>query len=708
MRVSVTSPSVILLVAFSAYGSDWPCYRGPHGDGTVDDKGLLMNWSAGGLDLVWSQPLPDNGDASHAGPAVGRGRVYVPTRIEKQDVLLCFDGANGAELWRYAWPAPTKNVSYGTGVRATPTLYDKYVYVLTCFGQLLCLEADKGVLLWQRDLVADFGGTLPPFGSSAAVLVVDGRLICQPGGKGASLVALEPATGKEIWRSGDDENSYAAPELVELCGVRQILAYPGSGLVAHDIQTGKELWRYAYADERDKNIPGPLVAGDCVYFANNTLGFSALQVANNAGNWTVSRLWSARDQKMHYSSPVLGEGCLYFHNSKREIRCLGLKNGGELWATRKMGVQYGMLLRLENNRLLTVNDDGQAVLLEVSAAQIQERGRFQACAGVFPQPAIADGRLYLRDHKTLFCYDLRSAKAGTATATLSSSTLDNSGWRSRWPILANRFIVGWLSAVALAVLGVLLLHRGQGIASFLAIEWATVGVVSAMLLRGLYAAKSHFFYSRRFLDLMSVGFAAVVMLTCGIGAVPSSSWKSWRIWMVLLSGAGALLVLHNLPMAEIDITPLLASTTIADTRSTIGDWLIVVPLTLVFAAVTVWQAQWLQSTTGAKRIGWLLVVALLVAIVAGVAVNSLGTLLATALLLVPASAARGFSGALRWQFVISAVLGLTAVTAGFVLADICRVGPAEVAIGLLLGVALLSIGLRCLVLVRNSDRPACS
>src|SRR5262249_18147350 len=159
------------------------------------------------------------------------------------------------------------------------------------------------------DLLRDFGGRAPTFGIAAAPTIMNDMLIVEPGGVGTSVVALEPATGKPIWKSGGDEASYATPQKVVLDGVEQILVYMDPGLIGYELKTGRELWRFDFQEQRRKNIPQPVVVGDVIYVTNNTLGYAAVRVTHSGlhgspeGEWTPKRLWSDRKEKLHYSSP---------------------------------------------------------------------------------------------------------------------------------------------------------------------------------------------------------------------------------------------------------------------------------------------------------------------------------------------------------------------------------------------------------------------
>ncbi|MCX7806273.1 MAG: PQQ-like beta-propeller repeat protein, partial [Planctomycetota bacterium] len=390
-------------------GSEWPRYRGSNGDAVVEDAGIVPADLAAGFRKLWSVPLPDEPSAdtgpsyarynTYSGPIVAGGRVYAPSKVGKNDVLSCLDAATGKLIWRHEFEVPVLKKEYGTGMRATPCVHGDYVYILSYWGHLSCLRREDGSLAWRRNLVEEYKGKLPPFGASASPVVLDGKLIVLPGGPGAAVAALDPATGRELWKSGDGEPAYATPEAATVCGVRQILAFIAPGLVAFDAATGRELWRYDYPEDWRKNIAAPIIVGDIVYIANRTLGVTALRISFDGNAWGVSKLWTSRKEKMHFASPVIGDGCIFYHDGKRSIRCLDLSSGSLLWAEPDLGSQWAGMVRLGRFHLLAATDDGHINLLEVSRNACRRIVRFQAFGTAFVQPAVAGGRLYVQDFK---------------------------------------------------------------------------------------------------------------------------------------------------------------------------------------------------------------------------------------------------------------------------------------------------------------------
>jgi outer membrane protein assembly factor BamB len=406
-RSFILTLALFSLMALDASASDWPNYRGEKMDGVVTETGLLTNWPAEGLKKIWSVPV--EGKGTHAGPAVVSGKVFLPGRSGTKDTLCCFDASTGKPIWKQEYDAPG-NLSYGAGSRATPVVSSGSVFTLNGFGKLACWDAESGAKTWERDLVADFKGNVPNFGIAAAPLIDGERVICEPGGPDAAVVALDRKTGKELWRAGSGACSYAPPQLVTFAGVKQLLCYPVYGLLALNPTDGKELWKFPFND--NKNIPMPIVKGDLIHVSDNNNGFATLRVSHAAEKWNVERLWGNAADKAHTSSPVAADDALYFFEwfaSEGKIKCIDPKDGHLLWSTAYPGEDLNAsLLLLDAQHLLVNFNNGDLALLEVSPKAFKQLANFKATApGSFAPAAISNGRLYLRDSAALTCYDLK-------------------------------------------------------------------------------------------------------------------------------------------------------------------------------------------------------------------------------------------------------------------------------------------------------------
>jgi outer membrane protein assembly factor BamB len=417
-RLRLCIASLVLLSA-AAISADWPCFRGAAGDGVVTETDLQLDWPATGPEKLWTAPLGDGGRGTFGGPAIVGGKVYVPGRTAKfeagkdlsTDMVCCIDAATGKELWRTAFESPSASeLSYGNGPRATPLVSGDMVYTLSAFGLLTCLKTADGAKVWQRNIVADFNGFIPKFGVAAAPIIEGDLLICEPGGLGTALVALDRSTGKELWRSGNSKCSYAAPQVATLAGLKQIVAYPVDGLIGLNIADGKELWRIRYNDQ--KNIAAPVIVGDTIVFSNFSIGMSSYTISQKDGKWLATKNWT-NAEKLDTCPPVrLGEHIYYFLYAGKKVKCVALKDGAVKWELPLVGVEENaQVLLVAPQRLIVSLDTGVVAQFEVSPEAGVEKLRFEAVGrNALGCPVISDGRMYIRDPKNLVCFAVKKAK----------------------------------------------------------------------------------------------------------------------------------------------------------------------------------------------------------------------------------------------------------------------------------------------------------
>ncbi len=658
------------VVSWTLKAEDWPAYRGTNADGIVTESGLLTDWPAAGPKLLWSVPLHDEGKSSHGGPSIAGGKVVLPFRSGNTDIIVCLSVVDGKELWRYAYDVPFRAEAFGIGIRTNPTISGNRVYTLACFGQLHCIDFETGKPVWEKDFIKDFHGRIPGFGESASPIVMNGKLICEPGGKENSVVALDPETGATLWHSGNAEASYSTPQKITLDGVDQVLAFMDTGLFAYDLTDGRELWRFDYQEERRKNIPQPVVVGNTIYLTNNTLGFAAIKVTKpveDSGKWNVERVWSMRKEKLHYSSPVLGDGCIYYQNSKRELHCMDLATGEVTWSAPNMGQQFATLLRLDPHTLLAALDDGQVALLDVSAKAFHEKARFTAVDKTFVQPSVADHKLFIRDHEHLACYDLKAEEIPAPTPVAAVPAVKpppETGFLATWKYKRNDFYVTALSALALALIGVWALSRREIVEAAVVCEAALAGCILAMLAGGLPAAHKAFIHSSQFGVLMPLLLACIGALIAGFGRLsPLTANTSRRAWIAGGCFAALIFILSRIPVSTIDVSSIIFSTEYAGTRSEVSNLKYTVAATLPLILLAL-SAPGLRAPKPVRFI-----LAIWFAVMLGLCTQATGGVFALACLLLPALIAEKLAANIRARVLLATLGALFSTVAGWLLAQ---------------------------------------
>ena len=232
---------------------DWADWRGP---GRRGFSSAVPKAAPANARLLWQRPLTGLG---MAGVAVADGRVFVADKDleEEQDVFRCLDAFTGAQLWRLAYPA-LGDMDFSNSPRATPVVEGDLVYLLGAFGDLHCVRSTTGAVVWHRNILKDVNAELPTWGTCSTPLVVDDKLIVNPGAEDASLMALNRHTGQTLWRAAGGPPGYSSFILARLGGLRQIVGYDGVSLGGWAPDTGRRLWTLIPEHEGDFNVPTPI------------------------------------------------------------------------------------------------------------------------------------------------------------------------------------------------------------------------------------------------------------------------------------------------------------------------------------------------------------------------------------------------------------------------------------------------------------------
>lgn len=199
------SLALAVVVAISAHAAfcgefDWPQWQGPDRTAHSKETGLLKDWPKDGPPLAWKAKALGGGDST---PSIAHGRIYGMSHRGEDEMVWALSEKDGKELWavRIGPAYPTIWPQSKEGPSATPTVDGTRLYVMGLAGNLVCLQADDGKIVWQRSLMADFGGRMPMWSYRESPLVDSDRVISTPGGETNSLVALNKLTGEVIWKS---------------------------------------------------------------------------------------------------------------------------------------------------------------------------------------------------------------------------------------------------------------------------------------------------------------------------------------------------------------------------------------------------------------------------------------------------------------------------------------------------------------------------
>jgi outer membrane protein assembly factor BamB len=390
---------------------DWPQWQGPRRDGVSNETGLLQSWPKEGPRLAWKAKGLGEGFST---PSVAAGRIYTMGNRGKTEYVLAFDEENGNSLWATA-TGPVRSTGGGyPGPRCTPAVDGELVYALGLNGDLVCLSALNGKVQWKHDLQKDFKGQPGGWGYCESPLIDGDKLICTPGGKTATLVALDKKTGKVIWTSqvpSGERAAYASAIVADVQGQRQYIQFLSKGVVGIAASDGKYQWRYDAPANGTANCSTAVFHDNAVFAASGYgTGGGLAQLKRDGGATEATEVYFSDHMKNHHGGMVLVDGYLYGANDPNQLVCLEFATGKQMW-THKAGKGS---IAYADGRLYYRDERGPILMIEATPKGFVEKGRFEqpdrSKANAWPHPVIANGKLYIRDQDVLLCYDVRNVK----------------------------------------------------------------------------------------------------------------------------------------------------------------------------------------------------------------------------------------------------------------------------------------------------------
>lgn len=415
-RVTLACGLALCLTVASGAGlsaQHWPQFRGPTGQGTSTETALPLSWSAS-ENVHWQTELPGPG---HSSPVVWGDRIYLTAfRSERrlplarfftaprgQLVVLALDKTTGAILWERVVVEGELQDVHSTNSPASPTPVTDGQHVYVFFGSvgLLCLDVD-GNEVWRRD----FGEISNQWGSASSPVLHEGVVLLNSDSDGEDfLIAVDQATGETRWRTprGRVTRSWPTPFLWQVDGRDQVVVSGSRQVKGYDFATGEEIWSVGGLTEWV--APTPVTAHGLLYVASNGPGGNVVLAIRPGGRGDVTGThvaWRYGRGAPYVSSPVVVGDYLYMVKNGGIMTALDARTG-ELARQGRLPVRgnYYASLVAADGRIYTLNDEGEATVLEASPAfevlAVNEVGE-----RTLASPAISDGQIFIRSDDSLF------------------------------------------------------------------------------------------------------------------------------------------------------------------------------------------------------------------------------------------------------------------------------------------------------------------
>ncbi len=419
--IMLTLSMVCLVNVFGedfASAGDWPQILGPDRNGIAQKESIAASWPGGGPKPVWEQEVGQG----FAGVSVSNGIAVVFHRVGNEEIAEGLNAATGEKLWRAASPTeyqPSYNPD--SGPRAAPVIHDGLVYLYGARGGLSCVQLADGKKVWQRDTYADFSSKRPSrgepaegyFGFASSPIVEGDKLLLNVGGssKNAGIVAFDRKTGKTLWTATDERASYSSPVAATIDGQRHVVFATRLKVVSVDPANGRVLFEFPFGEPGPSATgASPVILGNSV-FITGSYRFGA--VLARAGRSGAIEVWRSDEiLSSQYTTSVDYKKMLFGVHGRQdaaaaELRCVNPITRQVAW--KKSGFGYATMI-LAGDKLLIMKTDGELVLAAADTKQYRELSRanlFDGRVTTRALPSLSNGLFYVRDAKTLKCFDLK-------------------------------------------------------------------------------------------------------------------------------------------------------------------------------------------------------------------------------------------------------------------------------------------------------------
>lgn len=411
-----------LLWGSLAHAENWPQWRGAHHNGISSEKNIPSEWDTKGQNVLWKLEMPGPGGAT---PVVWEDHVFV-TSAAGEELLLLAIKTDGKLKWQKKIGVGNKVARSDEGNFASPSPVTdgKHVWAFVGSGDFVCYDFD-GNEKWHLDLQKLYGKFNIQFGMSSTP-ILDGdnlylQLIHGDGDaktKEALVVALEKATGKQVWRQdrpseayAENEHSYASPTLYDDGQTKYLITHGADYVVAHDLKDGHEIWRSAGLNPKEKYnttlrlVTSPVAVPGLIIVPSAKNGPVLAIDPNSKGDVTESktaRLWTRKDNTPDVSSPLVVDGIVYLCREQGIMLTLDAKTGEQIYSERIHNHRHRSSPVYADGKVYCIARDGVVSILK-AGRKFEVIKEIKMDEDISASPAISNGRIYIRSFQNLWC-----------------------------------------------------------------------------------------------------------------------------------------------------------------------------------------------------------------------------------------------------------------------------------------------------------------
>jgi len=408
---------IFLLIYFltgNLFAQDMVEWRGPNRSGIYPDKNLLKSWPENGPQLLLEMKDIGNGYSSSV---VYKNIIFVTGKKDTLDVVSAY-GMDGNKKWETAYGRAWARTYPET--RCTPTVEKDHIYIASGMGEVVSVDALSGKVIWSVDAQQKYHGEPHRWGISESVTISDKAVFYVTGGEETSVIALNKADGKLLWKtkSFGGVRAYASSVIIEKAGLKLLLAQTANDLMAINIENGEIVWSFNlikyHSGETGKgaNTNTPLYYNNEI-FVTSGYDHPAILLSLADDGRSVSVKWTNPDFDNHIGGVVkVGNyvfGSNWINNGKGNWICADWNTGKTMYET--LWFNKGPIISADGMLYCYEEKSGNMALIKPNPEKFDVVSSFKVSGGTGPHwahPAIFDGKLFVRHGESLMVYDLRN------------------------------------------------------------------------------------------------------------------------------------------------------------------------------------------------------------------------------------------------------------------------------------------------------------
>ena len=393
----------------------WLQWGGARRNFVVEAPALAESWPSSGPRKLWDRSLGEG----HSSILVDGNRLYTMYRYAglmsmirrtQSETIAAFDAATGKTVWEHTYDSSTSglDLEYGAGPHSTPLIVGNTLFAAGSRTELFALDKNSGKVLWQHNLVKEFGVEQDDRGYSPSPIAYRDTIII-PGGKAASLIAFNQSTGAVLWKAGNYAVGVASPILINVDGQDQLVVSGANEMIGADPSNGAVLWRHPHKTDWGLNISTPVWGPDNLLFVSAAYnnGSRLLKLSQSGGKTTVQEQWYQNRMKVHIGTVIrLGD---FFVGSSGDFGpcptvAVDVKTGQVLWQSRDFA--RATFLHADG-KLVVMDEDGNLGLARPDRQGLNVKAKASALSNkAWTAPTLVGTKLYVRDRAKMMAFEL--------------------------------------------------------------------------------------------------------------------------------------------------------------------------------------------------------------------------------------------------------------------------------------------------------------